>query len=79
MLTHDLTGITGTRWKGSCSGAMGGSGLFRKDRQCGVVAAGQEELGRTQKISQTLMRSFPWPTLQLWLLPAPKTADLLLT
>lgn len=49
MLTHDLTGITGTWWDGSWSAAMGGCGRFRKDRQCGVVAAEQEELGRSLK------------------------------
>lgn len=70
MPTHDLTGITGTWRDGSWSVAMGRHGLFRKDRQCGVVAADQEELG---KESQTFMRSFPWQTLQLWLVLSPKT------
>lgn len=40
VLTYDLTGITGTWWDGSQSVGMGGHGLFRKDRHCGVVAAG---------------------------------------
>lgn len=51
VLTCDLAGITGTRWDGSWSVAMGGHGLLRKDGQCGVVAADQEELGRSLKPS----------------------------
>lgn len=49
LLTYDLAGITGTWWDGSWSVGMGGPGLFGKDRQCGVVAADQEELGRSLK------------------------------
>lgn len=49
LLTYDLAGITGTWWAGSWSVGMGEYGLCRKDGQCGVLAADQEELGRNLK------------------------------